>query len=380
MRHVIIGGGIAGTTAAEELRKLDPNAEITLVSEEEHPVYSRVLLPHYVKGKIPRERVFLKKEAWYAEQNIDWMPGVRCERLDVANKFVALSNGREVEYDKLLLVTGGDVRTAPVDGRNVSYLRTLGDTDHLVTLLGERDAATRGLVYGGGFIACEYVNIFAHFGIPTVLALRGERFWSRVFDEETGSLVNAHLRSKGVEIRTGVNDPETLDRPENGIFGLGIGIDSDFSWIRDAGIETGLGIRANEYLETNVTDVYTAGDIAEFYDVIAGRHVNVGNWMSAQMQGRAVAKNMVGERTAFSLVSSYATNALGLEIIFIGDADRAAADEVVRKGSAAEGGVTQLFVRGGKIMGATLVGRNADRQPVTNAIKQGLTPADVQLS
>ena len=69
MRHIIIGGGVAGTTAAEELRKIDRTGEITLVSEEHEPLYSRVLLPHYLKGKIPRERVFLKKEAWYLISN-----------------------------------------------------------------------------------------------------------------------------------------------------------------------------------------------------------------------------------------------------------------------------------------------------------------------
>ena len=76
MRYVIAGGGIAGTTAAEELRKIDPNGSIVLISEELHRLYSRVLLPHYIKGKVPRERCFLKKETWYDEQNIEAHFGV----------------------------------------------------------------------------------------------------------------------------------------------------------------------------------------------------------------------------------------------------------------------------------------------------------------
>src|SRR6188474_1489970 len=103
MRVVIVGGGIAGTTAAEELRKLAPAAEITIVSEERHPVYSRVLLPHYLKGKVPRERVFLKKEEWYAEQKIEWLVGTRVDACDPKNAFVTLSDGRELPYDKLLI-------------------------------------------------------------------------------------------------------------------------------------------------------------------------------------------------------------------------------------------------------------------------------------
>jgi NAD(P)H-nitrite reductase large subunit len=381
MYHLIIGGGIAGTTCAEELRKLDPNAEITLVSEEDSPVYSRVLLPHYVKGKVPRERVFLKKETWYAESHVEWITDVRAEHLDVRNKFVALSNGREIEYDKLLIATGGEVRTAEIEGRNVSYFRTLGDAEHLVTLLAERTPETRGQIFGGGFIACEYLNIFAHFGISTTLSMRSDRFWSRVFDEETGKLVNDWVRANGVEIVTQTgNHPFTPPLKAGELIGVGIGIEPDFSLIREAGVETRSGIVTNEFLETNVPDVYAAGDIAEFYDVIVGRHLHVGNWMNAQMQGRHAAKVMMGDRAPFKLVSSYATNALGLDIIFVGDTVREAADEIVRKGSAADGGVTQLFIRAGKVVGATIVGRNADRQPVTNAIRDGLAAAELNLS
>ena len=138
MRYLILGGGIAGTSAAEELRKRDAAAEIAIVSEEQHPVYSRVLLPHYVKGKIPRERVFLKKETWYGEQNIEWLTGVRATNIDVKNQSVALSDGRELPYDKLLIATGGEIRTLPFERRGVAYLRTIDDTDHLLQLLGER--------------------------------------------------------------------------------------------------------------------------------------------------------------------------------------------------------------------------------------------------
>ena len=154
MNYVIIGGGVAGTTAAEELRKRDASAEITLVSEEQHPLYSRVLLPHYLKGKVPRERIFLKKETWYAEQNIEWLTGITCVHLDPRNKCVGFSDGRELPYDKLLIATGGEVRAIDHDLRGVSYLRTLDDADHLVQLLSEASTSVRAGIFGGGFIAC----------------------------------------------------------------------------------------------------------------------------------------------------------------------------------------------------------------------------------
>lgn len=382
MRYIIIGGGIAGTTAAEELRKLDPSAEITIVSEEFHPLYSRVLLPHFLKGKVPRERVFLKKETWYADQKIEWVTGVRVQNLDTNNKFVGLSNGQELSYDKLLIVTGGELRTIAGDVRGVSYLRTLDDADHLNQLLSERTGRTRGAVYGGGFIACEYLNIFAHFGIPTSIAFRGPYFWSRVLEPEAGALINQHLISKGVELHTNAEFLETIGEKELegvvtsvgthtcSILGVGIGISPDDSWLRVAGIEVATGIKCDEFLQTNIPDVFTAGDVANFFDVNVGRHVSVGNWMNAQMQGRVVAKNMFGNKTAFSLVSSYATNALGLEIIFVGDVSKEDADEVRLIGSAEQGGVTQLFSRENRLIGAVLLNRNTDRAVVTKMIQE----------
>jgi len=391
MRFVIVGGGIAGTSAAEEIRKLNKEAEIVLVSAEHHPLYSRVLLPHYVKGKVPREKCFLKKETWYAEQDIEWLPGTYVDQLDPKNGFVLLSDGRELEYDTLLISTGGDVKTMGENLRGVSYFRTLDDADHLLQLLQPLGRDAKAAVYGSGFIACEYVNIFAHFGLATTVAFRGEWFFSRILDAESGELVNAHLRSKGVTLVPdalfigveGETDLGALMTDKGGfpcsILGIGAGIDPDFSWVKEAGIETGIGIKTNDFLETNLPNVYAAGDIAEFDDAIVGRQMNVGNWMSANMQGRAVGKTLAGERTQFKLVSSYATNALGLEIIFVGDVKREAADEIRVVGNKAAGGVTQLFVRNGKLVGATMVGRNADRPVVTKAIQEQKEISEISL-
>ncbi len=374
MRYAIIGGGITGTTAAEELRKLNPSAEITLVSEEHHPLYSRVILPHYLKGKIPRERVFLKKESWYAEKNIAWMPGVTAIHLDAKNKFVGLSTGRELEYDKLLLATGGELRTIEHDGRGVSYLRTLDDADHLLQLLNEHDDSSRGGVYGAGFIACEYINLFAHFDIPTTVAFRGQYFWSRALEPEAGLLLQKQLDAYNVEIFSNAPFTEMIDEKELkhdcSILGVGIGIEPDFSWMRESGLEVETGIKCNEFLQTNLPDVFTAGDVAQFHDVIVGRQVHIGNWMNAQMQGRHVAKSMMGELKPFELVSSYATNLLGLELIFIGDVSKPDADEIKLFGSVEEGGVVQLFGRYGQLVGAILIGRNQDRPRITKMIQE----------
>jgi len=105
MKTIIIGGGIAGVSCAGELRRLSPKVEITVISEEGGPLYSRLLLPHYIRGQVLREKIFLRSENWYQEQGIKIIIG-RAEKVDYQNKFVATSDGRELPFDKLVIASG----------------------------------------------------------------------------------------------------------------------------------------------------------------------------------------------------------------------------------------------------------------------------------
>src|SRR3989344_644827 len=114
--YLIIGGGIAGTTAAETIRKLDPSGTITIVSEEPHPLYSRVLLPHYIRGRVKRDFVFLKKDEWYEKHAITLLKGRFLQSLDISAHEAVLNDGTIYKYKKLLLATGGRGRTASSGG------------------------------------------------------------------------------------------------------------------------------------------------------------------------------------------------------------------------------------------------------------------------
>lgn len=381
MRYLIIGGGIAGMTAGEALRKSDAKAEITIVDEEQHPLYSRVLLGHYLKGKVPRERVFLKQEDWYHQHNIEWLPGTIAEHLDVKNKFVRLSNGREYPYDKLLIATGIAPRPLDVDFRGVSYLRTIDDADHLLQLLSEQKKGARMGIYGSGFIACEYLELFRELELPITLAFRGDRFWSRALLPEAGELVNKVLVEGGVELHTKSDLQDLVGEKELkgfvieggtqevSILGVGIGVVPDFTWLADAGVEIRKGIKTDEFLQTNIPDVFAAGDVAEFKDVMLGRQLVIMNWQNAMSQGRHVAKVMSGEQVPFELVSSYSINVFGLEAIFLGDVEVSEADEVHVVGSLESGGITQVFERNKRVVGGVMLNRNRDRILITKAIK-----------
>ncbi|MFH1253048.1 MAG: FAD-dependent oxidoreductase [Candidatus Uhrbacteria bacterium] len=380
MKIIIIGGGIAGTTCAEELRKLAPTAEITLVTEEQTPLYSRVLLPHLIKGLVPREKIFLKTDNWYAEQKI-WRTEARAENIDFKNSFVATSDGRELPFDKLVIASGRYTRDVPDYRRGVAYLWTLEDADHLSQLLSEHGPTAEVGVYGGGLIACEFINIFKHFNLKTTVAFRGPYFWSRVLDKESGQLINQRLEKQGIKVVPQAQFKElggekeltsfVTDRGEfaSQILGVGIGLEPDISWLADSGLQLGKGIVVNEKTETNLPNVYAIGDVAEVFDATSGRNRIMGTWTAAQAQGRIAAQNIVGQKNVFDQVTTSSMKLLDLDVIFLGDTDRGWADEIIVEGSAAEGSVVQIFFKNKKAIGATLVNANSQRQRVVEMIK-----------
>lgn len=382
---VILGGGIAGTSAAEEIRKRNPDVAITIVEQEHHPLYSRVILPHYVKGKIPREKVFLKTWEWYEAQNIEIMPGVRILSIDTKNKFVSTSEGRELPFDVLIIAQGGELNVIGGEPRGVSYLRGVDDADELVALLRETKMRPveeqHGVVYGGGFIALEYINIFAHFGIPCSVMMRGAGFWSSLMSEHSQKVLAKAAVDGGVKLYFNESEPVIVGEKQVegvtlkdgtvlpcAILGVGIGLHQDKTFFVESGITIDHGVVVNEFLETEHEGVYGIGDGAQFFDFHVGRSVMYGNWMNAQMQGRAVAKTVCGERAVFDLVSSYATSLLGLHIVFIGDVDKKTAHEI-KQVLATDVASVEEFYRDGKVVGAILVGDVSARASITARIK-----------
>src|SRR5438552_576972 len=189
-RYVVIGNGIAGTTAAETLRKNDPDCQISLLTDEPYPLYNRVALPPYLKEKTPRAKVFMKTGEFHRERNICFMPGTRVISADLGQRVVTTDAGAELQYDRLLVATGGTPNPLAVPGAEadgVCYFQTLDDTDDLMArILRSRSA----VVIGGSYIAYELAEAFNERGLAVTWIMRGPRFLHRVLDEDGGQLVD----------------------------------------------------------------------------------------------------------------------------------------------------------------------------------------------
>lgn len=389
---VIVGGSASGTTAAETIRNLKPDATIAIVSDEPYEQYSLVLIPHYIRGKISREQVFLKKPPWYGERKIDLLKGICSQSLEVSKKTVTLSNGEQIEYGKLLITVGGRVvpfNVPGADSKNLLYMRTIEDADKIIETAKQ---SKKALIIGGGFIGLELASCFLKNGVSNITALVLEDYyWQGKLDSESGKVVTGVLAKNRIKIETKVEIShfDTVDgvitaaiakdgrRFEVDVVGVGIGIRPDLAWLKESGIGVDRGILTNEYLETNVSDVYAAGDCAQFWDVIFERQHMLGNWANATSQGSAVGKTMCGERTVFETASSYSISffdppANG-SCSFLGVTDEKFAEQIVVRGSAADGKISRIFVKKygaiNRIVGATVINNAAEVAPLTMAIK-----------
>ncbi|MFH1430496.1 MAG: FAD-dependent oxidoreductase [Candidatus Uhrbacteria bacterium] len=384
--HLIIGGGIAGTTAAETIRKRDPDSRIVIISDEPHHLYSRILLskPNFFLGEVPFDRVWMKDAAWYDEQHIEFMGGRTAHKLDTTTKMVTLDDKTELHYNKLLIAIGGCVRRWKGSGETlegIHYLRTLDDAKAIIAAVPN---AKHAVVVGGGFVGFEMCDMLRRSGMEVTFVIREAYPWSKLLDSTSGAMLTKALVDGGVRV---VQNAEVASMVgESAVQGVrlttgeeaaaemvivGIGCTCPFAWIEAAGIAVGRSVMTNEFLETSAPDVWAAGDAAEFVDVVSGDRVQLGSWPNAQLHGAVAGKNMTGAHEAYRWVSYYVAHGFGLQINFAGDIRLDDQRVVVPRGDA-ENGYGRIILRSGKLVGATLLNRPTELGTITKIIDAGI--------
>src|SRR5205085_1148492 len=300
-RYVIIGNGVAGTTAAETLRKNDPNCSIQLFTNEPHPLYNRVSLPRFLQGVITEQKVMIRDFAWHEQRNIQLQTETFVTDVNTDEHVVVTDKGQIFPYDALLVATGGWANPLRVPGakdlKHIYNFVTLDDTKTIIERMLESRTA---LAYGGSFISYELCDGFAMRKLNTTWIMRGPYWLRSCLDPDGGEVVDNIAKKFGVEVIHG--DEVASVVPQNGVpgyvktkrgreiqtdmIGVGLGITLNTQILAHTPVEVREGLVVNEYLETNVPGVYAAGDIAEFFDLTVDEHHTMGTWDNALAHGR----------------------------------------------------------------------------------------------
>jgi NAD(P)H-nitrite reductase large subunit len=371
-RYVVLGNGIAGQTCAEELRKNDAECSIVMIAAERYPLYNRVALPRYLRGQVREEKVLMRRVEDYEKRGLEIHFETWATEIDPQARVVRTNRGQEFPYDALLIATGGRPKPPPWPGSDevddVLGFQTLDDTNAIID---KADASRSVLVMGGSFIGYELAEGIAYRKRAQVTwVMRGPWFLRYVLDAEGGQLCRKLGEAAGVQFVcndevtrfsrcNGHYQGETLNghRVEFDMLTYGVGLDYYVEPAQGTGVETRRGIVTDSRLRTSVPDVYAAGDIAVFFDLMVGKHNQMGTWDNALAHGKVAAHNMAGEDEEFFDVPTYTTTMFGSTMAVMGVTPDVQPDlQSVRTFSYEEGFFRKLFFHDDRLVGAIMIG------------------------
>jgi len=403
---VIVGSGLAGVTAAGTLREGGFAGRLVLVGEEpeapyDRPPLSKSVLVHdefaeLIAARQPGdialrapEQIALRPAGWYEQQRIELMLGQRALRLEPAAHTVELERGARLHYDRLLLAPGARVRRLPgVENGPVPclYLRTLGDA---VSLRGHLRPGCRVVLLGGGVIGMEVAASAVLRGCDvTVVELAG-RIMERALTAQVSEHIAAYHRSKGVKLNLGVRAERQASGPAAGIVlsdgrtvpadlvVIGIGVLPNTELAAQAGLTCQDGIVVDELGATSAADIYAAGDAVRYPDSFFGRMERGENWMHAQNQAAAVARNMLGLTTPYHQVPHMWSDQYDLKIQVTGRHDTS---EHILRGQLAANKFMLMHRAEGRLVGATGVNEARDMKFAQRLIEARVPVTAAQLA
>ena len=309
-KYLIIGGGLAGDAATRGIREADSEGSIGLISMEPDPPYMRPNLSKGLWKGRPVEKIWRK-----TEDRAELILGRKVTALDPAKKTVKDDQGDEYTYDKLLLATGGTPNHLPFGKGDIIYYRDFQDYQHLRELADEKE---HFVVIGGGFIGSEIAAALTMVGKKVTMVFLEEAINGLVFPSDLAKYLTDHYREKGVEVLT--NESIASVQHENGRLAArtgsgrfietdgvvaGIGIRPNVRLAEEAGIQVENGIIVNERLETSATDVYAAGDAANFIHPAFNERTRVEHEDNAVSMGKFAGKNMTGANEGYDHIPMF---------------------------------------------------------------------------
>ena len=383
-RFVIIGNSAAGRAGAKAIRMLNPDADITVITEETSPLYYRPLLPDYIGG-MPENKLFRAAESAYGDNLLMLITGERVTAIDTSNKTVRCASERTIAFDSLLIASGSTPVMIPwpgSDAQGIAYFRTFEDAKKIAEFAAE---AKEAVVVGGGLLGLEFVRAFIARGIKVTMLVREERVGSPGLDAEAGSIVENRLKELGVNVM--LQEEVASFEQEKGrvkivktnrgralscdVVGIAVGVKPRIDFLADSGIDTDRGVLVDDRFMTNIPGIYAAGDVAQAPDLIYGsRRVNT-SWRVAGEQGWIAGCNMAGAdvRTPGTIGSNFQVFG-GTAFYFIGMANPAEETFEVEKELDIAGGTYRKLVRkDGRLVGAVLVGDMSEASYIEREIR-----------
>jgi NAD(P)H-nitrite reductase large subunit len=383
MRYVILGGSIAGLTAAKTIRSLDKQGEIVIVSAENSPAYYRPLIPFLVQDAKKESDLFLTEDV-LKEVKADFSNRT-AERIDRSAKTVFLSGRKKLAYDRLLIATGASPLIPNIPGINspsVHVLRTMTDALRLKESV---KRAKQAVVIGGGMVGIKAAAALRHcpFPISVTIVEMGKHILPLRLDQRGAAIVTPHLEQEGISVLTGTTVKVVITKGDmveaiklaNGrmlpadVVIIGAGARPNVAFLKGSGIAVRKGVVVDKMLRTNLPDIYAAGDVAETRDIVTGRSFASGLWTNAVEMGRLAGMNMAGSSASCEgyLPVMNATEVANIPIISAGMIEPGRGYQATVTDT--DGGYRKVVMKDGLVAGICFVGDVTNAGVYVNMIK-----------
>lgn len=380
MRHVIVGGGVAGTTAAEAIRKRDPGASIIILTDEPYPLWSKIRLPELFSGHVDAEGLIIRRPKWYEGLGVELRTEVRVASVDPDRKVVVTEGGEEVPYDRLLLATGGVPYVPTIPGSDKANVYTIRKLREATEVHRRLQGLQRIVIIGGGTLGLEVARNLLETKAEIHVVESHHRLLPKLTDPAASEMLHLRLDQLGIHVHHDCETKEIAgegDRAERVVIEDGrvmpcdaviiaAGMRAEKSLGMALGMEMERGIVVDDHMRTSIADIYAAGDVAEH------NHVKYGAWRAAEEQGMHAGANMAGEDLPYAgTVMSKYVRVAGADVFSAGDLDwdrlrsvlHVEWEDMVYK---------RVVLDDCRIVGSVMVGDLRDAQRVLRAIDTGM--------
>ena len=378
---VIVGASLAGGGAAATLRQEGFDGKVILIGAEPQPPYERPpLSKEYLRGESSFEQALFQPLDFYGENGIELRSDARATRIDVRKKTVELDSGEYVAYDRLLFAAGVKNRHVPTPGSDLDGiydLHTVADCD---LIRREVSPGRKAVVVGMGFIGSEVAASLRQSGVEVTVVDRNKVPLRRVLGEEVGRVMEGIHRDHGTELIfedtvaafEGARRVESVTTRTGRRLGcdfvvVALGIEPAAEPLTGTGVKIDNGVVVDEYCRTGVEGIYAAGDVANHYHPVFGRHIRVEHWQNALKQGQAAARSMLGESEPYQEIPWFWSDQYEHNLQYAGF--HRDWNELVVRGSLEERSFVAFYRKDERVLAAVAVDRGRDLRRSVPLIK-----------
>ena len=379
MRYVIVGGGVAGTAAANTIRQRDEEGSITILTDEPYPLWSKIRLPELFASAIGADDLIIRKPRWYERHRIDLRMEEAVTKIDVEAKVVRTSEGADVPYDRLLVATGGTAFVPPIPGADLENVFTIRKLREALDVHERLKDKKRILMIGKGTLGLEVARNLIELGAEVHVVESHKRLLPNLTDPAASEMLHLRLDHIGInvhhdcqtkEIRGDGRAEEVIledgRRLECDAVIIATGMRAEKTLAEAIGLETDRGIVVDDHLETSLPGIFAAGDACEH------RGTKYGMWRAAEEQGTIAGANMAGGKVAYygTTISKYVRVA-DADVFSAGDLDIDGKKESIINVGMDMMVYKKLVLDDCRVIGGIMIGDLRDAQRVLRAIETG---------